>query len=435
MRLDSAAKFCQRLCLLSLYLVFSSVAATEYPASNYLFASWNGIRDAMIARGLDTKFHYTAQPMYNLSGGESEGGTYLHNIGLDFQWDLEKIGGPTNTSFLVRLSNRDGDSVSKEEVAPSEDGNTFTVQEIYGDQTFRVVNVQLNVGLLDDRLDIAAGRIVGNDDFQTTQYNCQFVNNSFCGTPKAAFLQNPGAFTAYPSATWGLRARFDSPDRRWTAQAAIYDGDPDLRDGDPAQSSSNNNGTDWDIGDNGVLLAAELHYHHNRDSKTDLSGVLKLGGFWMSGDFEDIGETDNSTVEGNGIVWAVGEHLLYREQSGDDQGLGAFGTYLHSLDDKVNEMDYYFSVGFVYTGLFPGRGRDKTGLAFSKGWFSDELKTPRRAEGLPIKHHEAVLELNHRFELGRGIAFQPDIQYLIDPAGTKEISNAFLAGAKIAIQF
>ncbi|MEA3275535.1 MAG: carbohydrate porin [Pseudomonadota bacterium] len=33
-----------------------------------------------------------------------------------------------------------------------------------------------------------------------------------------------------------------------------------------------------------------------------------------------------------------------------------------------------------------------------------------------------------------GIAFQPDIQYLIDPAGTREISNAFLLGAKIAIQ-
>ena len=97
-------------------------------------------------------------------------------------------------------------------------------------------------------------------------------------------------------------------------------------------------------------------------------------------------------------------------------------------------MDYYVSAGFVYTGLLPGRSRDKTGLAFSQGWFSDEMKTPRRAAGLPTKHHEAVLEFNHRFEFVHGIAFQPDIQYLIDPAGTKEISNAFLVGAKIAIQ-
>jgi porin len=54
---------------------------------------------------------------------------------------------------------------------------------------------------------------------------------------------------------------------------------------------------------------------------------------------------------------------------------------------------------------------------------------------LPTKHDEAVLELNHKFELGRGIAFTPDIQYVIDPAGTREIDDAFLAGAKITIQF
>ncbi len=155
----------------------------------------------------------------------------------------------------------------------------------------------------------------------------------------------------------------------------------------------------------------------------------------MSGDFEDIRETDDSTVEGNGMIWFVGEHLLYRERGGKDEGLGGFATFLYSLENNANEMDTYVSAGLVYQGLIPGRPRDKTGLAFSRGWFSDELKNSRRADGKPIKHHESVIEFNHRFELGRGIAVQPDIQYLIDPAGTKEISNAFLAGFKIAVQF
>lgn len=434
MRFGSRPKFYLHLCLLPLYLAFSNVAATEYPARDYLLGSWGGVRDVMIARGLDTRSHYTAEPMYNLSGGEDEGGTYLHNIGLDFRWDLGKIGGPANTSLLVKLSNRDGDSVSKEKVAPSEGGNTFAVQEIYGQQTFKVVNVQVNSRFLDDRLDIAAGRLVGQDDFQVLQHSCQFVSLAFCGGPRATYLQNPGAFTVYPTAQWGARARFDSADRRWTTLAGVYDADPELRDGDPSQSDSNNNGTDWDLGDNGVLLSGEVNFHRNRDSKTNLPGTFKLGGYWMSGDFEDIGKTDNSTVEGNATIWVLGEHMLYRERSGDDQGLWTFGSYVFSLEDKVGEMDDYFSVGLVYTGLIPGRTRDKTGLAFSQGWFSDELKTSRRAKGLPTKQRESVLELNHSFELGRGIAFQPDIQYLIDPAGTKEISNAFLIGARIAIQ-
>ncbi len=421
--------------LLLIILVGSSAAETQYPASEYLLGNWLGVRDFAFEHGLDVKAHYTAQPMFNVSGGESKGGTYLHNLGLDVLFEPGKLGGPSNTSLLVRISNRDGDSVSKEEVAQSEGGHTFTVQEIHGDQTFRVVNVQLNVRFWEDRIDIAAGRIVGNDDFQTTQYNCHFVNNSFCGTPKAAFLQNPGAFTAYPSVTWGVRTRIDSPDRRWTLQTAIYDADPSLREGDPAQSDSNNNGTDWDFGENGVLLAGELHLHTNRFSETELTGTLKIGGFWMSGDFEDKRTIDNSTVEGNGMLWFVGEHLLYRERVDPEQGLGGFSTFLYSLEDKANDMDFYVSAGLVYTGLIPGRDRDKTGLAFSLGWFSDELNKARRARGLQIKHEEAVLEFNHRVELGHGIAVQPDFQVVFDPAGTKEINHAILVGGKIAIQF
>ncbi len=435
MKLDFARHFRRYLHLLSLTLVFSNAAATQYPDSDFLLGSWFGLRDTLFEHGLDLQFHYNTQPMWNVSGGEQKGGHYLHNIGLDFLVDLEKVGGLKNTSFLLRLSQRDGNSVSKEEVAPSEGGHTFTVQEIHGEQTFKVVNAQFNISLLDERLDITAGRIVGNDDFHKTQWNCHFVNNSFCGSPKTAFLQNPGSFTAYPTAQWGTRARLDSPDRNWTGMVALYDGDPELRDGDPSSKSSNNNGTDWDIGENGILLAGELWYHRNRDSDSKLPGVFKVGAFWMTGNYQDLGEIDDSTVSENGMVWGIVDHMLYRERSGSGQGLGSFATFFYSLDDKVNEMDYYVSAGLVYTGLFPGRYNDKTGLAFSKGWFTDELKSSRRAEGKPIKHHESVIELNHKFEMGHGVTFTPDIQYIIDPAGTKEISNAFLIGARTTVQF
>ncbi len=395
---------------------------------------WFGLRPWMSSYGLDVKLHYTAEPMYNAAGGEKHGGTYLHNLGADFYWDLEKLGVP-NTSLLVKLSNRDGDSVSKDEVAPSEGGNTFVAQEIYGQQTFKVVNAQLNVSLFDDHLDIALGRLVHVDDFTTTPYNCQFVNLAFCGAPRAAFLQNPGAWQVYPTATWGIRGRLDSPDRRWTLLAGVYDADPELREGDPNQKNSNNNGTDWDFGENGVLLAGELQYHNNRDSMTGLSGSFKVGGFWMSEDSEDIGKIDGSTVDGNGFFWLVGHHMLYRERDGADEGLAAFGSFLYSLEDRANDMDYYFSAGLVYTGLLPweSRSRDRTALAYAHGSFSDTIKSARRAQGLPNQKHESVLELNHRFEMGYGLVFQPTLQYIRNPAGTREIPDAFLWGLKIIV--
>jgi porin len=217
---------------LTLALMAPAASATDYPSQDYLSGNWGGTRDRWQAQGLDIQLHYTAEPLANVAGGEILGGTYADNIGLDFDLDLARLIGLPNTSLLVKLSKRDGTSVSQRFVAPSEGGNTFTAQEVYGTENFKVVNIQFTTRLLDERLDLAYGRLVANDDFLRSPLYCQFVNNSFCGSPKVVFLQNPFTFTAYPVATWGARARYDTPARDWTLQAAIYDGDPELKDGD-----------------------------------------------------------------------------------------------------------------------------------------------------------------------------------------------------------
>lgn len=195
------------------------VASTaHFLTSDYLTGNWGGAREQLREKGVDIELNYTTEPMYNVSGGEKTGGTYIHNIDLDLKFDLDKIFGGGNTTFLAKVSQRSGRSVSERYVVPSEGGNTFTVQEAFGDQTVKLVNAQFNTRFLDDRLDLAYGRIVANDDFLRSPLYCQFVNNSFCGSPKAVFLQNPFAFSAYPTAQWGVRGRYDTVDQNWTFQ-------------------------------------------------------------------------------------------------------------------------------------------------------------------------------------------------------------------------
>uniref|UniRef100_UPI0025D3A801 carbohydrate porin n=1 Tax=Thiocapsa sp. TaxID=2024551 RepID=UPI0025D3A801 len=98
-------------------------------------------------------------------------------------------------------------------------------------------------------------------------------------------------------------------------------------------------------------------------------------------------------------------------------------------------MSRYFNVGLVYEGLFDGRQQDRTGLGITTGWYSDAYDDGLVAAGLPSKTYEAAIELNHGFVLPRGILIQPDIQYIIRPAGTGEIDNAFLIGARVSIDF
>lgn len=424
------------LAVLSLTVALAApAAATDFPSSRYLSGDWGGARDRWKAAGIEVGLSWTAEPMANVSGGEVRGGTYADNIGLDLTFDLERLLGLPATRLLVKGSKRDGLSVSERFVAPSEGGNAFPLQELYGGQNVKLANVQFDTRLLDDRLDLAYGRLIANDDFLRSDLYCQFLNNSYCGSPKAVFYQNPFTFSAYPVATWGARARYDTASRVWTIQLAVYDGDIEGKAGDPASPGHNAHGTSWGWGDNGVTLAGEIHYHRNRDSSDALPGVYKLGGYYMNGDFAEVASTSGATRRGNAMGWLLADQMLYRASPGADRGLWGFGALVFSLGDDTNPMTWYMNAGLVYQGLFPGRPRDRTGLAVSSGWFGDALNDARRAQGLAEQDYEAVIELNHLFDLGHGIGIQPDLQYIIRPAGTGEIDNALAIGAKLNVQF
>jgi porin len=417
-------------------LAAAGLQATDFSSRDYLTGNWGGLRDRWQAAGVELFLNYTTEPMWNVAGGEQRGSTYLHNIGADVRFDLSRLLGVPSTTLLVKLSKRDGESLSAEYIAPSTGGNIFPVQQIFGGQTFKLANVQLNTRLLNDQLDLAYGRIIANDDFLRSELYCQFLNNAVCGSPKAVFFQDPFAFSAYPSAQWGARARFDTSDARWTLQAGIYDADINLQGGDPGARAHNKFGDSWGLGDNGIVLAGELHYHHNADADALLPGTYKLGGHWMNGDYRDLAAADPATtVQGSAMLWLLAEQMLHRPEPGTERGLWGFGAWVRSLEDRVNLLDDQLTLGLVYRGPHASRPRDSLGFQFTRGWVTDVANGPRRAQGLATLHAESVYELNYRFALGRGISVQPDVQYIQDPAAIGAIPDAWAVGAQVTVDF
>src|SRR6185295_20332820 len=96
----------------------------------------------------------------NVTGGNSQGVTEAGNLGLNLFFDLEKLAGLSGGSFLVSMSQRWGSSLSQERV-----GNVFTIQQVYGGQTFHLIDVAYQQRLFDDHLEIHLGRIAAGDDF------------------------------------------------------------------------------------------------------------------------------------------------------------------------------------------------------------------------------------------------------------------------------
>ena len=419
-------------------------ALPEVPPPRYDFehnitGDWFGLRNSLSDQGLELTGGYAMEFLGNPVGGQKQGQTYVHNILLQGDADLEKLIGLPDSAFRVRFSQRSGDSLSKHYI-----GNAFSVQQLYGGgQTYRLVEMQMYHSLFDDTLNLTYGRLSATDDFLTSPLYCQFVSNAICGQPAAPFFNMPNGITAYPGATWGARARYTFPfETYW--MVGVYDGDPEH--GDPVLHESNNDhGTNFSFGDNGVLVLTEAGYTP-QEGLLGLPGHYKVGGYYHSGDFHNVSRDVNGdnrfttglagrSFSGNNGYYTLLDQMLYREKPEAEQGLYGFFVFILAPDQRHNVFPYFTSAGLVYQGLLDFRPDDKTALGIANGWFSDKIRNAQHRAGVEKQSTETILELNHQIQITPAIYVRPDLQYVIKPNGFSDIDDALVIGFEAGITF
>lgn len=406
--------------------------APEYSWDTHLTGDWGGLRNTLSEKGFQVELGYAMEFMANPVGGVDQGATYVHNILLSLDFDLEKLIGLPNSAFRVRGSQRSGESLSQDYI-----GNAFSVQQLFGGgQTWRLVEVEMRHELYDGRLNLAYGRLATTNDFLTSPLYCQFVSNAICGQPPSPFFNLPSGITAYPVATWGALAQV-KPTPETYVQVGVYDGDPEL-DGD------NDDGTDFSFGSNGVLVISEAGYRPNK-GLLDLPAAYKIGGYYHTGDFDDIRDVTEGPVvvtplppqtrSGNAGVYALIDQTLYLEKPDSTQGLYGFFVFVAAPDQDENTLPYFVSGGLIYEGLLDARPQDKAGFAVASGFFSSDLRQAQGNAGLDKQKAEAVLELNYQFQVTPYFYLRPDIQYVINPQGYDDVDNAFVIGFEAGVNF
>ncbi len=358
----------------------------------------------------------------NPSGGKEQGFTTANNVGLDLNFDLEKLCGLEGGSFLLSMSYRFGGSLSANYIH-----NVFTVQQVFGGETFRLVNLAYLQKLFDDRVELRIGRIGAGDDFLVSPYNYVFVQNGFDGNPVGIFFNAPG-MTAYPNDTWGTLVKV-RPTARTYIMGGVYNGDPSIR-------SNDKHGVDFSL-DGPLFAIVEIAYQPNSmPGDRGLIGNYKAGFWYDNSRFADFntGEFDR----GNWGFYILFDQVLVRfgEQE-SHRGFGIAGSFLVSPDQSVSQMPYFFTVALVTRGIFPWRPVDVAGLGVVFGQFSDDLQdAQQRARNVAVQQHEMVLELTYRLAFLRSaLFFQPDLQYIIRPGATGRISDALVLGAQVGVNF
>ena len=159
----------------------------------HLTGNWGGLRDELEKVGVMLTATYTTDLLGNPVGGKKQGFRYTGDMDVALHVDLEKLWSLNGMRLDISGSWRSGENLSAKDI-----GNTFPTSQIFGGETVRLYALALEWPfLLDNRLDIRAGRIGAGDDFLASPLYTAFVNFAFNGNPGSVPTNVP-SFSVYP---------------------------------------------------------------------------------------------------------------------------------------------------------------------------------------------------------------------------------------------
>ena len=417
-------------------------------------------RDAIFSENSQKYFPYTAytylsNPAVNVLGGIKPGGTYadshLFALGFDSKHDFGFLGDiGIDASFLVRS----GQNLSAEYV-----GNQFTVQQVYGGQTFIFYGLTFDfkIDLLSSSFRI--GRMSTSDVFSNNELYCLYMNNAICGVPQSLAVSNAG-FSTFPGAVWGI-----SSDTKISKNLSLNLGVYQVADINVAESY----GFDWTISpDDGVSVYAQFNHSLNEEINLEnrLSSVenciydsilsdrsdyivcsseniksynrgnFSLGAF--SSFRRIVGFDDNQTGNNVNGLYVQSDYQITREYVDPSQGLRAWFNTTLIPRSEFAYLPLQVNLGLVYTGLIPSRDLDVTFAGLFLGSFSDNYlntlyATPKYAltPQFNPNGYELVFEIGHKIMMTKTLFFQPDLQLIFNPKGLNTLPTSVVLGAQI----
>ncbi len=397
------------------HILFLPSSWTQLTAAT---GNWHGVRSDLSEAGVSVFGTYQSESAGNPVGGQSEQFRYTHNIALGVAMDLHRLLGLDDTYFLASASERAGNSLSYD--IP----NFFQVQQIFGHQTFRLVDLALEHRFFDQKLDVVAGRINALDDFATSPLYCFAQNLGFCGNPLSIPVN--ASVPSYPGAAWGIRARYEiSPE--FYSMTGAYNTYRDFR-------SDKFHGVDFSLRhDSGVAIMQEFAYSPKQAREIGYPGDFKLGGL-----YDSEPRLQFKTGQMRGGTWQIyltGQQRLLRLPEGatyPHQGLWGFLALTYA-PPKMNTLEYFADAGLVYFGLIPNRPNDELGLFGLFGQFSSDLRDSERASHQPTMTHEAIIEANYMYNITPSFNIQPDVQGVFRPNGTGLITDALVLAVQVGI--
>lgn len=337
---------------------------------------------------------YVGDIATNIDGGIKQGTVYLGMLNLKASLDLEKAIGWKNAEFFINAGNTHGEEPSANFVGDFqaftniEAGDNTYLYELWLKQTYK--NFSLSLGLQDL-----------NALFVASTNGGLFINSSF--GIHSQLSDNIDA-PIFPITALGATLEWQiNDDIKW--QNAVYDGKPE-------DFEYNKYNTEWKLNKNdGALFFTELHI--NKSLINHKSANYKIGGYYHEH------QTPDGSVNNLGFYIIADQEVLKIKES-----MFSLFTQIGFSPKEENNHNYFSSLGVTCKGIGSWI-EDEVGLAVAYASFRNN-----------IVDYETAIELIYKKQLNSYIYIKPDLQYIINPAGTEnKLNNAFVGTLRFGFDF
>ncbi|HKS15626.1 MAG TPA: carbohydrate porin [Pseudomonas sp.] len=438
------AAFAISACTVSGWATISQADDAFAVDSRWMTGDWGGLRTELLEKGVDLKMGYVGESASNLRGGyepHHHVTRYSDQFTLGLSVDLEKLAGWEETKFSLALSNRNGSEL--DEITSDPRAKSFNAtQEINGrGSVTRIGQLWLSKGWLDDKINLKAGRYAVSDEFAAE--DCVFQNLAFCGSQPGNYVDS---IHNGPISQWAARLRYRITDEIYT-QIGAYNVNPSNLD--------NDNGLKVNVkGTTGTLVPVELVW---TPSVNQLPGEYRVGYYHSTAGAPDVYKDINNqpaaitgadyrTNSSRHGSWVVAKQQLTSVAGDTSRGLTVVASATF-MDRASTPVDSYQKVALLYKGLFDIRPADTIGFGAARihgsSRFLRNAKTANEQSGatfedagyVPEQHTMYVAELNYRAQVTGWLSVLPNLQYLKNPDGQREVDNTWVAGLQVQTQF
>ena len=366
--------------------------------SNYLTGDWGGFRQSMVDHGITLELTYTGENFYNASGGIKQGYTYLGNLDttLDINF-MDLISWKGAELFIYGLGGHGG--------SPTEFAGDMQASSNIetGMDYYKLYEIWFQQSLLDDKISFLMGLHDLNSEFYVNDPAGLFFNSSL-GIGADLSQTGVNGPSIFPSAALAARLKVQPIEGLYLMGGAYnaIAGNPDFPEKTYADFKFKS----------GILGISEAGYYKEGETK------IAFGGWGYS--------VKEPSVKNGKSTQPYGAYLLADKTIAQNYSFFFRGGIANK---ELYSIEYNLSTGIVISGAIFSRENDQFGLA------STSIIAPAYLSQIGMDTHETSIELTYRLQITPWLAFQPDIQYIINPGMNSATSDALATSIRGELLF